>query len=47
MRDINWLYEQLGKAHAENLILKEELAKYQAQSKVVATADAPKSELAS
>jgi cell division protein FtsB len=30
MRTIEWLYEQLGKLHAENLILKEEVAKLQA-----------------
>ena len=26
MRDINWLYQQLGRAHAEILILREELS---------------------
>jgi hypothetical protein len=48
MRDISWLYEQLGRVQAENIVLKEELAKYQQaqNAKVIATADAPKTELA-
>ena len=30
MRELSWLYEQLGKAYSEILMLKEELAKAQA-----------------
>ena len=29
MRELSWLYEQLGKAYSEILMLKEELAKAQ------------------
>jgi len=30
MRDVQWLYQLLGKLHAENTILREELDKSQA-----------------
>jgi hypothetical protein len=31
MRDVQWLYQLLGKAYAENAILREELDKAQAE----------------
>ena len=40
-RTIEWLYEQLGKLHAEKMILQEELAKLQVEVAALKTPPAP------
>lgn len=42
MRDLQWLYQQLGKMYAENLILKEELEKAQAALQAITDAKSAK-----